>query len=106
MCLTASSPEWISRPIEGSAWLASKRRMFGLTNSNDGFRLGAAGQDSQANGCARRYLTLAGSADGCPLYPRTCPSARCVGRASKRLGGGLATDCSRLRRTGNPDLFC
>ena len=39
MCLTASSPEWISRPIEGSAWLASKRRVFGLTNSNDGFRL-------------------------------------------------------------------
>ena len=31
MCLTASSPEWISRPIEGSAWLASKRRVFGLT---------------------------------------------------------------------------
>ena len=39
MCLTASSPEWISRPIEGSAWLANKRRVFGLTNSNDGFRL-------------------------------------------------------------------
>ena len=39
MRLTASSPDWISRPSEGSAWQTSKRSVLGLTNSNDGFRL-------------------------------------------------------------------
>ena len=49
-------------------------------------RLAAAGHDSHANSCGRRYLTSAGSSGGCPLYLGTCTSVRRSGRASQPLG--------------------
>ena len=85
------------RPLKHRSRPCAVVRVRRLKDRN---RLGAAGQESHANGCGRRYLTLAGSSGGCPLYLGTCPSVRRSGWAGQRLGDDVrpttAPSCGEL----------